>query len=188
LGVSSSARPAVSRDPGCPTAVADGAIGSFEIVAASVRERNSAAREVVLPLLPKTSTAATSNRQFRSAWRSGTPGSAAAAAAVCRIFTRRGSVRGGQRAPDPPRQPCLRVRAGARGRRLASPLVARRRAGSSCGSGPAFVSPQAFRAATLVVSGYGGERQLRGESPASASERRREAWVSWSGSHVGPRS
>jgi hypothetical protein len=38
-------------------------------------------------------------------------------------------------------------------------LVARRRAGSSCGSGPAFVSPQAFRAATLVASGYGGERQ-----------------------------
>ena len=30
--------------------------------------------------------------------------------------------------------------------------------------GPAFVSPQAFRAATLAASGYGGERQLRGAS------------------------
>jgi hypothetical protein len=28
---------------------------------------------------------------------------------------------------------------------------------------PAFVSPQAFRAATLAASGYGGERQSRRE-------------------------
>ena len=41
--------------------------------------------------------------------------------------------------------------------------MARRRANAVRGFAPAFVSPQAFRAATLAASGYGGERQSRRE-------------------------
>jgi hypothetical protein len=41
---------------------------------------------------------------------------------------------------------------------------------------------QPWRLLDTAVSGSYEER------PASASEPRREAWVSWSGSHVGPRS
>ena len=41
--------------------------------------------------------------------------------------------------------------------------VARRRANAVRRLAPAFVSPQAFRAATLAASGYGGERQSRRE-------------------------
>jgi hypothetical protein len=51
--------------------------------------------QVRVPPVPKTISGATSNRQFRTAWRSGSPGWAAA---VCRRATRRGFVRGGQRA------------------------------------------------------------------------------------------
>ena len=42
-------------------------------------------------------------------------------------------------------------------------LLARRRANAVRRFAPAFVSPQAFRAATLAASGYGGERQSRRE-------------------------
>jgi hypothetical protein len=41
--------------------------------------------------------------------------------------------------------------------------LARRRANAVRRLAPAFVSPQAFRAANLVASGYGGERQSRRE-------------------------
>jgi hypothetical protein len=41
--------------------------------------------------------------------------------------------------------------------------TARRRANAVRRLVPAFVSPQAFRAATLAASGYGGERQSRRE-------------------------
>ena len=45
----------------------------------------------------------------------------------------------------------------------ASLLLARRRANAVRRLAPAFVSPQAFRAATLAASGYGGARQSRRE-------------------------
>jgi hypothetical protein len=41
------------RGRACPQAVADGAVAGPEIVAPSVRERNSASPDVVLPLLPE---------------------------------------------------------------------------------------------------------------------------------------
>src|ERR1022692_4954052 len=52
---------------------------------------------------------------------------------------------------------------GARLRSSADPQLARRRANAVRRLAPAFVSPQAFRAATLAASGYGGERQSRRE-------------------------
>src|ERR1019366_4348348 len=48
------------------------------------------------------------------------------------------------------------------------PVLARRRANAVRRLAPAFVSPQAFRAATLAASGYGGARELRREGPPRA--------------------
>jgi hypothetical protein len=42
-----------SGDPFCPIAVVDRAVESLEIVAASVRERNSGFPEIALSLLPR---------------------------------------------------------------------------------------------------------------------------------------
>src|SRR5450755_2015161 len=58
----------------------------------------------------------------------------------------------------------IRSVAGARPR-TARPVsqLARRRANAVRRLAPAFVSPQAFRAATLAACGYGGERQSRRE-------------------------